>query len=216
MPSESAIDDSATGIVDHRANFLMGYQNKRWAERYRQKLERLIQAETALNSEEVSKAAARSLFKLMSYKDEYEVARLHTNMGFHEKIAQQFEGDYSLQYHLAPPLLGGSKDHRGRPKKRAMTTGISTGFTLLTKLKWLRRTPMDPFGWTAERRQERQLIEWFDQLIKQCSENLNAENHSQWLEIMEAPMEIRGYGPVKEESANNVINLVDGMAAKLC
>ena len=216
MPSESAIDDSATGIVDHRANFLMGYQNKRWAERYRQKLERLIQAETALNSEEVSKAAARSLFKLMSYKDEYEVARLHTNMGFHEKIAQQFEGDYSLQYHLAPPLLGGSKDHRGRPKKRAMTTGISTGFTLLTKLKWLRRTPMDPFGWTAERRQERQLIEWVDQPIKQCSENLNAENHSQWLEIMEAPMEVRGYGPVKEESANNVINLVDGMAAKLC
>ena len=209
VPEPVSTDDSLTGLVNHRAGFLVDYQNKRWSDRYRRRIDRLIAVESPLGSELISKAAAKSLFKLMSYKDEYEVARLHTKTGFEKKLASLFEGDYSVQYHLAPPLIGGEKDARGRPKKRAMSAGMNSGFNVLTKMKWLRGTVVDPFGWTTERKMERELIEWFDALIEKCCAELNADNKTVWQDILQAPMNIRGYGPVKEESVAKVKNQIE-------
>lgn len=215
IPPSTEVDESLTGLVNHRANFLVDYKNKRWSDRYRRQIDMLASHENALGSERISEAAARSLFKLMSYKDEYEVARLHTQTGFNEKLNQLFEGDFSIHYHLAPPLLGGKKDARGRPVKRAMSKGMTTGFNALTKLKWLRGTVADPFGWTAERKMERELIGWFDALLEKCGNELNADNQSVWHDIMQAPMGIRGYGPVKEESVVSVKRRVDELLDSL-
>ena len=209
IPTSAGFEKSLTGIVNHRAKFLVDYQSLRWSNRYRRKIDKLSAKENAFGSEQVSIAAARSLFKLMSYKDEYEVARLHTQTGFKEKLNEWFEGDYSIQYHLAPPLLSSAKDARGRPKKRAMSKGMDSGFNALTKMKWLRGSFADPFGWTAERKMERQLIGWFDELVKKCSEELNSDNVNVWHDIMSAPMGIKGYGPVKEESVVRVKRQID-------
>lgn len=215
MPDTEITDNTLHNVVDRRALFLRDYQNRNWESRYRRKLDKLIAVESTLGSEQVSQAAARSLFKLMAYKDEYEVARLHTQVGFKEKLNNLFEGDFTVQYHLAPPILNGSKDHRGRPKKRAMSKGIGSTFYLLTKLKWLRGTPVDPFGWTTERRLERELIDWFDELLDRCCRNLNDSNFSLWLEVMQSPMDIRGYGLVKEESMKKVKHRVHELSESL-
>jgi len=168
LPNTQIPIDSLDKLIEHRSKFLINYQNKNWAHRFRAKIEKLRQAELAIGSDDISKAAAHSLFKLMSYKDEYEVARLHTQTGFKEKLDKMFEGNFTVQYHLAPPLLNRGTDHRGRPKKRAMSKGVYLGFSVLTKLKWLRGTFADPFGWTTERKMA---------------------------------MDIKGYGPVKDEAA---------------
>jgi len=204
LPAEPVKDNSLDEIIDRRAEFLREYQNSAWSERFQKNIKKLRDTEANFNSEIVSTAAAYSLFKLMSYKDEYEVARLHTKTGFRDKLNDLFEGDFTVQYHLVPPLLNSSKDHRGRPKKRAMSKGIYPMFSVLAKFKWLRRTPIDPFGMTDERRMERELIQWFDDLMKRCSDELTESNLNLWQEILQAPMDIRGYGPVKEESVIKV------------
>ncbi len=201
-------------IVDRRSQFLVEYQNQRWSNRYRAKVEAITALESSLQSEQLALAASRSLFKLMSYKDEYEVARLHTKTGFRRKLNDMFEGDFTVQYHLAPPLLNRGVDQRGRPKKRAMSRGITSVFFVLTKLKSLRGTYIDPFGWTKERKTERELIQWFDDLICQCIQSLSASNHSVWLEILRAPLDIRGYGPVKEQSIIKVKTKVSELIKK--
>jgi len=192
--------DSLTEIVDRRTQFLTAYQNRPWANRYRTHVEAISAAELPLQSEQLAIAASRSLFKLMAYKDEYEVARLHTQTGFRQKLNDMFEGDFTVQYHLAPPLLSNGVDYRGRPGKRAMTKGIIPLFHVLTRLKCLRGTFVDPFGWTKERRAERELIRWYDELMNQCINSLSHSNHSIWLEVLQAPMDIRGFGPVKAQS----------------
>ena len=204
LPESNQSAKSLNDIVDRRSQFLLDYQNQRWSRRYRTNVETLVTAESILHSDKLSIVASRSLFKLMSYKDEYEVARLHTQTGFRKKINEMFEGDFTVQYHLAPPLLSSGLDHRGRPRKRAMSKGIAPLFSLLTRFKFLRGTYLDPFGWTKERKTERALIQWFDDLMSQCIESLSAANHSIWLEILQAPLEIRGYGPVKEQSIVSV------------
>jgi indolepyruvate ferredoxin oxidoreductase len=204
LPKTPDLVDSLDELIEHRAQYLIEYQNDNWASRFRATMEQIKAVESEFGSEEISKATARSLFKLMSYKDEYEVARLHSQTGFREKLERLFEGDFTVHYHLAPPLLGRDKDHRGRPKKREFSRGIYPAFSVLSKLKWLRGSFADPFGWTAERRMERELIAWFERLITTCCEELNANNHDLWLEIMQSPMNIRGYGPVKEESVVSV------------
>ena len=148
--------------------------------------------------------AARSLFKLMSYKDEYEVARLHTRTGFAERIARDFEGDFTVNYHLAPPLLPLGTDARGRPRKRQFGPWIRPAFAALARMKRLRGTALDPFGHTAERRMERALIGWFEDLLDRCPASPDGDEHARWTRIVAAPMDIRGYGPIKDEAAARV------------
>lgn len=185
-------------VIERRAEFLTGYQNAAYAARYRALVERVRQAEAALGSATpLTDAVARALFKLMAYKDEYEVARLHTDPAFHAKIAAQFEGDYALKVHLAPPLLA-KKNERGELVKRPYGPFMFTAFRWLARFKGLRGTALDPFGRTEERRTERALIAQYESDVQRLLAGLTPERHALAAEIARVPMQIRGFGHVKE------------------
>jgi indolepyruvate ferredoxin oxidoreductase len=147
----------------------------------------------------LTEAVARYLFRLMAYKDEYEVARLHTETGFQERIAAMFEGDYKVNFHLAPPAIA-KRNEKGELQKRKFGPGMLTAFRVLAKLKGLRGTPLDVFGRTAERRAERALISQYRASIEQVLASLTAQNHSLALEIARLPDRIKGFGHVKDRN----------------
>jgi indolepyruvate ferredoxin oxidoreductase len=184
-------------MVAKRVEFLTAYQNAAYAAEYKAFVEKVRDAEAPLNSKKLSEAVARYLFKLMAYKDEYEVARLHTETGFLEKIATQFEGDYTVNYHLAPPLIAKRND-KGELVKQKFGPWMKSGFAVLAKLKGLRGTAFDIFGRTEERRTERALIGEYRASIDEVLQTLSASNLTQAVEIARVPEDIRGYGHVKE------------------
>src|SRR5690606_25759660 len=132
----------------------------------------------------------------MAYKDEYEVARLYTSGEFKRQLEQQFEGDYRLEFHLAPPLLA-RRDAEGRLQKKAFGPWVFSAFKLLAKLKGLRGTPLDVFGYTAERRTERALIDGYELTVGGLLDALDSGNVALAAEIASIPEHIRGYGHVK-------------------
>jgi len=136
------------------------------------------------------------LFKLMAYKDEYEVARLHTQTGFRESIAAQFEGDYRIHHHLAPPLFS-RRNAQGELQKRRFGAAMGWGLGLLAHLRGLRGTALDVFGYTEERRSERALIAEYRRCIDGLLAGLTPANHALAVEIARIPEQIRGYGHVK-------------------
>jgi indolepyruvate ferredoxin oxidoreductase len=135
----------------------------------------------------------------MAYKDEYEVARLHTQTGFIERIAEQFEGDFKVHYHLAPPLLARRND-KGQLLKKKYGPTMLIGFRLLAGLKGLRGTAFDVFGYTEERRTERALIGEYMAIVEGLLNSLNADNHAKAIEIARVPESIKGFGHVKERN----------------
>ncbi len=147
---------------------------------------------------------ARALFKLMSYKDEYEVGRLHTETPFLAELQTVFEGHFKVNYHLAPPLLPLGKDGRGRPRKRRFGPWMQRPLRLLARLKWVRATWMDPFGYTAERQMERGLIAWYEEIVAKIIATLPQQNPEALIRLARAPMEIRGFGPVKHAAVERV------------
>jgi indolepyruvate ferredoxin oxidoreductase len=183
-------------LVAKRVEFLTAYQNAAYAAEYRTFVDKVRSAEAPLGSTKLAEAVARYLFKLLAYKDEYEVARLHTETGFLEKIAAQFEGDYRVNYHLAPPLLA-QQNERGELVKQRFGPWMKTAFRVLAKLKGLRGTAFDPFGHTEERKTERALIAEYRASIDELLQGLNAANLPQAIAIAKIPEEIRGYGHVK-------------------
>jgi indolepyruvate ferredoxin oxidoreductase len=187
------IDD----MITKRVEFLTGYQDAAYAQQYKAFVEKVRAAEAPLNSKKLSEAVARYLFKLMAYKDEYEVARLHTDQSFHDKIAAQFEGDYKLHYHLAPPLIA-KKNDQGELIKQPFGPVMLTCFKLLAKLKGLRGGAFDIFGKTEERQMERALIVEYRASIDEVLGSLSAANLLLATEIARVPEDIRGYGHVKE------------------
>lgn len=209
--SEETLND----LVERRAAFLTAYQNQAWAERYRKTVKDFHAAETAHGTDVGTKAVARSLFKLMSYKDEYEVARLHMDRSFKDELDRHFESGYTLRYHLAPPGLTSGTDSRGRPNKREFGSWIRTPFRMLARMKGLRGTPFDVFGYTAERRMERDLIGWYENVVATLINVLGTAPSEQIAEIAAAPMRIRGFGPVKEQAAASVRDEVDEMLTRL-
>ena len=184
-------------LIAQRADFLTGYQNAAYSAQYRSFVEKVRAAEAPLASSKLSDAVARYLFKLMAYKDEYEVARLHTDRSFHAKIASQFEGDYKLRYHLAPPLIA-KRNEQGELVKRPFGPWMLGAFRVLAKLKGLRGTAFDIFGKTEERRSERALIGEYRTTIEELLAGLNAGNLALAVDIARIPEDIRGYGHVKE------------------
>jgi len=156
---------------------------------------------------------AKNLFKLMAYKDEYEVARLHTDPAFHERIAQMFEGDFKLNYHLAPPLLA-KKNDKGELIKQKYGPAMLTAFKLLAKLKGLRGGALDVFGKTDERRMERQLIADYRASVEEVLRGLNAGNHALALDIARLPEQIKGFGHVKERNVRAARSRWDGLMAQ--
>ncbi len=210
-------DPTLAELIDRRAGFLTDYQDAEYARRYRDRIDGFRRA-LALSPEaadELSILAAKSLFKLMSYKDEYEVARLQADPAFHARLRSEFDGDFTLNYHLAPPLLPLGRDGRGRPRKRAFGPWMGRAFAGLKRFKRLRGTAFDPFGYTAERRMERALIGWFETLIDDCAAKARPDTLDACREILAGPMEIRGYGPVKEKAAVEVRARLEARRAEL-
>ena len=188
-------------LVERRVAFLTDYQNAAYARSYRDAVEEVRARESTLGEAargfKLSRAVATSLFKLMAYKDEYEVARLYTEPAFRAKIAGMFEGDYKLRFHLAPPLLA-KRDDKGHLRKQAFGSWMMPAFGVLAKLRFLRGTAFDPFGYTDERRQERALISEYRATLSRLLAKLTPENLEQVVAVARIPEEIRGYGHVKE------------------
>ncbi|MGE0183529.1 MAG: indolepyruvate ferredoxin oxidoreductase family protein [Parvularculaceae bacterium] len=189
-------DQSLDAFITRRAQFLTQYQNASYATRYTDFMNKM-RAGGAPHSELFARAVARNLFKLMAYKDEYEVARLYTDGAFKKKLAAEFDGDYRLKFHMAPPIFNRETDAEGRPKKSEFGPWMYAALSVLKRFKGLRGTAFDPFGRTEERRIERRLIEDYMARIGQLSETLSSENLNKAIEIANIPDEIRGFGPVK-------------------
>jgi indolepyruvate ferredoxin oxidoreductase len=187
-------------MIARRVEFLTGYQDAAYAARYRKLVERVRQAEGAKlrGQSTLTEAVARYYFKLLAYKDEYEVARLYADPAFMEKVRTQFDGDYKLHFHLAPPLLAKRDPVTGELRKSEYGPWVFTAFKLLAKLRGLRGTAFDIFGRTAERRMERQLIADYEIAIDEVLKALSSENHALAVRIASIPEEIRGYGHVKD------------------
>ncbi|WP_071673298.1 indolepyruvate ferredoxin oxidoreductase family protein [Nioella nitratireducens] len=176
--------------IAFRENHLVSYQGKRLAKRYRKLVDGVEDAG-------LKEAVALGYHKLLAYKDEYEVARLHLETG--AKAREVFEGDLKLTYHLAPPMLSG-KDDAGRPRKRAFGAWMGTGYKVLARMKRLRGTPFDPFGYSSERKMERALIKQYERDMAEILGAVTLETRQVALHLAELPRQIRGYGPVKEAS----------------
>jgi indolepyruvate ferredoxin oxidoreductase len=198
-PESRRLSDTIEEVIERRRAFLADYQSAAYARRYTDFVEhvRRAEAEKAPGSTALTAAVARYLFKLMAYKDEYEVARLHTDTGFLERIARQFEGDYRVNLHLAPPLWVKNDPATGEPRKRTYGPWMLKAMGMLAKLRFLRATPLDVFGYTAERRQERALVGQYRETIEELLRGLTPERLALAVEIASIPEFIRGYGPVK-------------------
>jgi len=194
------IDDDST-FLERRVRDLTAYQNEAYAKRYADLVGKAETAEKSVmpTSTALAGAVARSAYKLMAVKDEYEVARLYTDGRFESALARQFQDGGKLTFHLAPPLLA-ERDDAGRLKKKAYGSWIMTVFRLLAPLKGLRRTPFDVFGYNQERRAEWKLIDDYEVTVGQLLDTLSADNLSLASEIAALPMEIRGFGHIKMEN----------------
>ncbi len=186
-------------VVARRVEFLTAYQNAAYAADYQAFVGKVQAAEARLGDgggTRLAEAVARYLFKLMAYKDEYEVARLHTDAAFAAKIDGMFEGDYRVVHHLAPPLLGRT-NAQGEPVKQAFGPWMRRAFAVLARCKGLRGTAFDPFGRTEERRTERALVQEYRASIDEVLAGLDAARLPLAVEIARLPEGIRGYGHVK-------------------
>ena len=180
-------------VIARRVEFLTAYQDAAYATRYRD-----VVARVRTVSEPLALAVARNLFKLMAYKDEYEVARLYSDGSFAEKLSKQFTGDFTLKFHLAPPIRGRVDGFTGKPVKSEYGPWMMAGFRLLAKMKRLRGTRLDVFGRTAERRMERQLITDYHALLETLVASPSLARSELALELASLPDMIRGFGHVKE------------------
>jgi indolepyruvate ferredoxin oxidoreductase len=192
-------------LVERRADFLKDYQNAAYAQRYRNTVRtvRVAEAKLVRGFSGLAEATARNLFTLMAYKDEYEVARLYTDGAFIKKLQRQFDGDFTLDYHLAPPLLARRDPTTGEPKKLVFGPWMRHVLRLLTWLRPLRGTALDIFGYTRERRMERRLIADYEAIVRELSASLNPENHTLAIEIASLPAKIRGFGHIKARNVES-------------
>jgi indolepyruvate ferredoxin oxidoreductase len=201
-PKPMSDDGGLEGFIDRRAADLVRYQDATYAARYRALVERARAAEGARAKGKTGlvEGLAQGYYKLLAYKDEYEVARLYTDGAFADTLKRQFEGDVKLTFHLAPPLLAERDTKTGELKKREFGPWVMDAFRMLAKLKFLRGTPFDPFGYTAERRLERRLIRDYEVAMAEVLAGLSHENHALAVEIAGLPLKIRGFGHVKAKN----------------
>ncbi len=191
------------GVIAKRVAFLTAYQDAAYAARYAGAVAALRAREAAVvpGQSSLTESAARSLFRLMAYKDEYEVARLYTDGSFQAQVARTFEGEtLRYEFHLAPPLLARRDPATGRPRKMTFGPWMMTAFGVLARMKALRGTAFDPFGYTQERREERRLVRDFEARLAEIARDLTPANHAAAVGLAGLPQRIRGYGPVKAKN----------------
>ena len=191
-------------IIAHRTALLTDYQNKRLAARYRKLVDKVRDAaSTGGYGEALPRAVAINYAKLLAYKDEYEVARLYTDGRFEQQLRDHFEGEFKFNFNLAPPLLSRGVDALGRPKKRAFGEWMMPVFRFLARMRFLRSTPLDIFGRSADRKLERGLIVSYEKDVAMVLELLSAATVDTAVELLSLPDRIRGFGPVKENAARD-------------
>jgi indolepyruvate ferredoxin oxidoreductase len=202
IPADRTFARTLDEIIQRRVEDLTAYQNAGYARRY-EGLVRNVQAVEASRTPgrtELAEAVARYYYKLLAYKDEYEVARLYSDGRFRRQLQEAFDGDYRLEFHLAPPLLAPRDPETGHLKKLSYGPWMLRAFALLAKLKGLRGTWLDPFGRTAERKAEVALIGAYEATVAELLGALNRDNHALAVEIASVPEHIRGYGHIKDAS----------------
>ena len=205
LHEEDYAAETLDSVVARRRDFLVAYQNEELAKRYEAMVERVRNCENALGGDDdLATAVAKSYFKLLSYKDEYEVARLHTRPEFIASVRAEFGAGAKFRFHLAPPFLNAGLDARGRPRKREFGAWILPLFRILARMRGLRGTAFDIFGRTAERRLERELIVEFEELVDGLLPELQEDQLPKAAETIGLYMNIRGFGPVKQESVDRV------------
>ena len=194
--------ETLVSLVEQRVKFLREYQGERLARRYKDFVVKVqtSEAHRVQGAEAISMAVAKYYFKLLAYKDEYEVARLHSESEFLSEVADTFEAGYKLKFHLSPPLLSRRDPDTGQARKMEFGGWVLPVFRLVAKLKFLRGTPFDMFGYTDERRRERRLISEYERTVDRLLRDLTVENYAVAVEIVSLPEQIRGYGHVKARS----------------
>jgi indolepyruvate ferredoxin oxidoreductase len=194
------LSQSFAEMVGRRVAYLTAYQNAAYAARYRILVEQAKAAEAARAPGKcgLAEAVARYLFKLMAYKDEYEVARLYSDGAFAKQVKAAFDGDLKFEFHLAPPLFARRDKETGLPRKMTFGPWMMGAFGWLARFKFLRGTALDPFGYSAERKTERKLIADYEAMLAEALARLNAENHHVAVGLAVIPEKIRGFGHVKQ------------------
>lgn len=189
--------ETPDAVLHHRATALTAYQNAALAERYKALVGRVRQAEEALNpaSSALTLAVAKNYYHVLAYKDEFEVARLYTDGGFQRELAQQFDGDYQLRFHIGAGWITG-----GQPRKVAFGPWLLTGMKWLAKLRFLRGTLLDPFAWQADRKLERRLIGEFEQQVDALLGGLTLDALPRAVELVKTWEGVRGFGHIKERN----------------
>jgi indolepyruvate ferredoxin oxidoreductase len=198
LHESAATEMSFEQLVQERAAYLVDYQSEKYAALYQQKLTSMLNKLPNEISLQAKMSLAKSLFKLMAVKDEFEVARLQTSDEFKAQLEGQFEGDFKIKYHLAPPALNASLDARGRPQKKVYGSWMGYVMKGLAKARCFRGSVVDPFRFTAERKLDESIFEWFESKVDDLSRINGVERLDSLNEILSCPLEIRGYGPVKE------------------
>ncbi|WP_439102508.1 indolepyruvate ferredoxin oxidoreductase family protein [Congregibacter sp.] len=211
---------STAELIEDRAARLVDYQDERYARRYREIIAAVEAADQrSVEPDSLTATAARSLFKLMAYKDEYEVARLYSDPAFLAKIEARFEGDYDLTFNLAPPLFSKRDPHTGELKKAEFGSWMLNAFRLLAPLRRLRGTAFDVFGYTAERRQERQDIEDYTSLLAELQSRISvASSDTEYellRELLALPQQLRGFGHVKDRNRDQLALRQSTLLARL-
>jgi indolepyruvate ferredoxin oxidoreductase len=199
-------DENLEARIERRAAFLVEYQGRAYAQRYTELVRRVADRELAEAGAgtRLTDAVARYSFKLLAYKDEYEVARLWTNGDFRRQLAVEFEGRPRVELHLAPQLFFPKDRETGRPRKLTVGSWVLFAFWLMARLKFLRGTPFDLFGWTAHRQLERRLIRDYEACIAEILAGLSPDNLDLAVQIASLPEGIRGFGDVKERHFEDV------------
>jgi indolepyruvate ferredoxin oxidoreductase len=200
---EQAPSSSLPEAIARREEFLVAYQNRAYAERYRGRLNRIAAVEQRVRpgSQALLEAVARNYFAVLAYKDEYEVARLHTESGFVESVKRNFGSGVRMSFHFSPPLFAKVEPATGRPKKYELGPWVLPVLRVLAKLRWLRGRKLDPFGWSADRRLERELLARYESLLERIAAELDESRFELALELARLPEQVRGYGPIKSAAA---------------
>ena len=197
LPQKTKPSADSNAIIADRAERLRAYQNDGYAQRYVDRLAQFRRAIPDAHAEDLTQVAAKALYKLMAFKDEYEVARLHSDPAFAAQLEEEFEPGFKINYHMAPPIVSLRKDARGRPVKRAFGAWLRPVLSGLAKLSLLRGTTLDVFGYTQERREEVALIRWYEGLMEELPAKVDDARSEVVHKLLALPLDIRGFGPVK-------------------
>ena len=200
-PDSQRLSESLDEVIERRQRFLTDYQDAAYAKRYTDLVGKVRASEAVKQpgTTDLTEAVARYYFKLLAIKDEYEVARLYAETDFVKRVAEQFEGDYTLKFHLAPPTLNKPRGKSAEPRKSTYGPWMMSAFRVLAKMRRLRGGALDIFGRTAERRQERALVGQYEALVDELLARLSPQNYELAVSLASIPEHIRGYGHVKEQ-----------------